>query len=704
MRITNKIMQNNSLYNINNNKVAEDALNTMLSTGKKITRPSDDPVIAIRALRLRSSVTQISQYYEKNAKDAESWLDVTADALSTVTDVLTDCVKQANKGANMDLTLDDMATIITQMEALSKEYYATGNVDYAGRYVFTGYRTETNLSFEKTSTADYTDINDEFTSSDISSSSRVTGMSKLDSANILDDTTEAVYQSDIVQRTIGRLRVSYDNLNYIDGDNNTAQLKWRESLLQPATSTLEETEDIINLTFTTDTGITHYASLPVIETVGESVTVTNDNIEYNVTKEADGSYSISGTEYTDTNPPVVSQTFTFKVDEKGVYDPTAQSPNVTSGYVTMDSVQQTTITYTNSAGQQVQYKVPLLSAIGQTYSMAIEYNGNTAVATVNSDGTYTIIDDNETDNGDGTTSRNIVNVTRNGSIHSSYVETTLEIGPSNIIYSTTDETAIDDVYKDIDENPTGVVVWLNAATGELLLNEEMTNKLSTLPDLINANTIDVIYDKKEWENGDIKPENLFNCTFTDEHGTILYNHGSASHEIAYDVGFSQSIVVNTTADAVFTTDVKRDIEDLGNVLNNLKQVKATIKTLTDKLELTTDENVKKKLKIEIEAAQKAYDSQRVSLQNEFERKITSMQQALDVANLAVADNGTRSKRLDLVSSRLMSQTTTFKTLQSENEDIDLAEAITKLSSAQVTYEASLMATGKISQSSLMNYI
>ena len=149
MRITNKIMQNNSLYNINNNKISEDQLNTMMSTGKKITRPSDDPVIAIRALRLRSNVTQISQYYEKNAKDAESWLDVTADALSTVTSVLTDCVKQATKGANKDLTIDDLGTIITQMEALSKEYYSTGNVDYAGRYVFTGYRTDTSLTFDK---------------------------------------------------------------------------------------------------------------------------------------------------------------------------------------------------------------------------------------------------------------------------------------------------------------------------------------------------------------------------------------------------------------------------------------------------------------------------------------------------------------------------------------------------------------------------
>ena len=90
MRITNKIVQNNSLYNININKTNEDTLNTMTSTGKKITRPSDDPVVAIRALRLRSNVAQLSQYYEKNAKDASRWLQVTEDALSTVTSVLTD--------------------------------------------------------------------------------------------------------------------------------------------------------------------------------------------------------------------------------------------------------------------------------------------------------------------------------------------------------------------------------------------------------------------------------------------------------------------------------------------------------------------------------------------------------------------------------------------------------------------------------------
>lgn len=65
MRITNRIMENNSLYNINNNKILQDKLSTQMSTTKKLTRPSDDPVTAIRALRLRTSVSELTQYYEK---------------------------------------------------------------------------------------------------------------------------------------------------------------------------------------------------------------------------------------------------------------------------------------------------------------------------------------------------------------------------------------------------------------------------------------------------------------------------------------------------------------------------------------------------------------------------------------------------------------------------------------------------------------
>ena len=698
MRITNKIMQNNSLYNINNNKVTEDQLNTMMSTGKKITRPSDDPVIAIRALRLRSNVTQLSQYYEKNAKDAESWLQVTADALSTITDVLTDCVKQATKGANKDLTLDDLDTIITQMDALAQEYYSTGNVDYAGRYVFTGYRTDTALTYDKTTTASYTDINDEFGAGNIGESNRVVGKYKLENAQILDSSVSATLESEIVEKTVGRLRLSYDNLDYIEGDGKSAVLKYREGLGQPATSSVTTSMNLASLTFKDELGVTHYAAIPLNESAKDDYTITSslDNMIYSSSRNSDGTYTITG-QNTETNS-------SYKITMAADGTLLTKSANVDSAITSLESTQVSTITYTNPEGTTPKVvKVPLLPAIDQSYTIGLTDDGYTA--TVNSDGTYTVTNNSKIENGDGSFSNEIIQVTGNGSVYCSYVETSITIDSDHMIYKTSTEEDLDEAYNDLGRNPSGAVAYLNASTGEVLLNDYLKEKLSTLPDIINAKSIDMVYDKKEWAKGDIRPENLFACEYTDENQKkILYNKGTAGHGIAYDVGFAQSVVVNTTADAVFTTNVKRDVGDLKDKLSQLKTMNTTLKTLNERLESAQDEETKAKINNQISSAKKAYDFLREDIQKEFEHKITSMQKSLDTANVAVTDNGTRSKRLDLISTRLMSQTTTFKTLQSENEDIDLAEAATQLTTAQVTYEASLMATGKISQTSLMNYI
>ncbi len=695
MRITNKIMQNNSLFNINNNKVTEDQLNTMMSTGKKITRPSDDPVIAIRALRLRSNVTQLSQYYEKNAKDAQSWLEVTADALSTVTSVLTDCVKQATKGANKDLTLDDMSIIVTQMEALAKEYYSTGNVDYAGRYIFTGYRTDTPLTFDRTTTAHYEDINDEFTAGNVQESKRILGKYKLNSSTILSDDIDPTLEHEVQEVTVGRIRLSYDRLNYIENtpNPNTATLKYREALTQPATSSVNDEWDSLNLTFKDKEGFTRYAAIPITK-IPTEYEVRSGSMLYTATSQSDGTYLIEG-EDNDSGAK-----FKINVDKNGRC--TGFSDNIESADTSLETRQTTEIRYTNEKGPQ-RAVVPLLPAIDQSYTVKLDEDGYEV--TVNSDGTYTLVNTAQTVNADGSYTNEIVQITGNGSVFSSYKETSIILGANDTIYSTTSEEEIDEYYEMLLSNPTGSHAVFNAFTGEILLNKELKNKLETLPDLINAKSIDVVYDKEEWQNGDIRPEHLFACRYTNENKKeILYNMGSANHSIAYDVGFAQSVVVNTTADEVFTTNVTRDVNDLSTMLDNLKQVDTTITILKQKLESTDDVEKKRKVQNEIDSATKAYDYLREEIQKEFEHKITSMQKALDVANVAVTDNGTRSKRLDLVNSRLMEQTTTFKTLQSDNEDIDLAEAATQLTSAQVTYEASLMATGKISQSSLMNYI
>ena len=81
-----------------------------------------------------------------------------------------------------------------------------------------------------------------------------------------------------------------------------------------------------------------------------------------------------------------------------------------------------------------------------------------------------------------------------------------------------------------------------------------------------------------------------------------------------------------------------------------------------------------------------------------------MQGHLNNVNEATTACGTREKKLDLIKNRLMSQKTSFEELQSENENVDLSDTAIELQGANVAYEAALMATGKILQTSLVNYL
>ena len=66
MRITNKMVTDSSLRNMQNTMKRVSNLNEQSTTGKKISTPSEDPVVAIRALKLRTTCDQLTQYKDKN--------------------------------------------------------------------------------------------------------------------------------------------------------------------------------------------------------------------------------------------------------------------------------------------------------------------------------------------------------------------------------------------------------------------------------------------------------------------------------------------------------------------------------------------------------------------------------------------------------------------------------------------------------------
>ena len=148
MRVTNNMITSNTKNNINSNKVFVDKYNTQMTTQKKIDKPSDDPVIAIRSLRMQTSLRHIDQYLTNNIADVESWLEITDTALENMTKILTDAHTLCVHGSTDTLTQDDRKTILKQLTAMSDQIYAEGNADYAGRTVFTGYRTSSQLTFK----------------------------------------------------------------------------------------------------------------------------------------------------------------------------------------------------------------------------------------------------------------------------------------------------------------------------------------------------------------------------------------------------------------------------------------------------------------------------------------------------------------------------------------------------------------------------
>lgn len=209
MRVTNNMMLRNTTSNINNNKYNVNSLNNQMSSQKKISRPSEDPVVAIRALRLRSNLSEINQYYEKNIPDAEAWLDVTETALKNMKTILSDIRTQCTYGASDQLKAEDRKTILTQLESLRQQIYSEGNSDYAGRTVFTGYRTNCKLTFmEDESDTEY-NIQQKFSYEDIKEHRYYSGQVELKTGQEMSQNTAT---ADTQQYTYNRIRLAYGNI------------------------------------------------------------------------------------------------------------------------------------------------------------------------------------------------------------------------------------------------------------------------------------------------------------------------------------------------------------------------------------------------------------------------------------------------------------------------------------------------------------
>lgn len=141
-RVTQLGLQRASLTHLQGNLAQMADLQHRLTTGKVITKPSDDPAGTVDAMQVRSDQRATTQY-TRNAADGDAWLTTVDNALGqTLSDLhrardLT--VRGANSGA---LGPSSRAAIATELRATADSLLETANTTYLGRSVFAGTSTQ----------------------------------------------------------------------------------------------------------------------------------------------------------------------------------------------------------------------------------------------------------------------------------------------------------------------------------------------------------------------------------------------------------------------------------------------------------------------------------------------------------------------------------------------------------------------------------
>lgn len=128
---TNAILDNQS-------RVAQTQL--QLSIGKRILKPSDDPIGTAVAMNLKQQMDTTKQYID-NGNSARTRLELQESALDNVTSILSRVRELALQGANGTLSYQDRNAIAIEIEQRLGELIGIANTQVAsGDYLFSGFQ------------------------------------------------------------------------------------------------------------------------------------------------------------------------------------------------------------------------------------------------------------------------------------------------------------------------------------------------------------------------------------------------------------------------------------------------------------------------------------------------------------------------------------------------------------------------------------
>jgi len=137
MRVTQGMLAENMLRNLSASYAKLGKYQDQLSTGKKINRPSDDPVVAMKGMAYRTNLTEVEQF-KRNFSEAYNWIENSDAALDEATQVLQRIRELVVQASNDTYEASQRAAISEEIKQLTEHLASIANTKVGDKYIFNG--------------------------------------------------------------------------------------------------------------------------------------------------------------------------------------------------------------------------------------------------------------------------------------------------------------------------------------------------------------------------------------------------------------------------------------------------------------------------------------------------------------------------------------------------------------------------------------
>ncbi|WP_028783767.1 flagellar hook-associated protein FlgL [Thalassobacillus devorans] len=137
MRVTQGMLSSNMLSHLSNSYERMGKFQEQLSTGKKINRPSDDPVVAMKGMNYRTQLNEVKQF-QRNLNEMHNWMENSDSAMDKATQAMQRVRELTVQASNGTYDQDQKANIAKEIGQLKDHMIDIANTKVNNKYIFNG--------------------------------------------------------------------------------------------------------------------------------------------------------------------------------------------------------------------------------------------------------------------------------------------------------------------------------------------------------------------------------------------------------------------------------------------------------------------------------------------------------------------------------------------------------------------------------------